>query len=116
MTASKRSYVDDDGSLVHIISFANDSTYDRIEIRHDPDDETKLYVRGYEGETTAFTQGFERRELSFDPISAIGRGETDNLEGVSETSSIDELPSDISAALNSIGMAPVPQGEWWLNE
>jgi hypothetical protein len=64
------------------------------------------------------------RELSFDPVSVIGRGESERLAGTSASTEpynttgetgYEGVPDPVHMALNSIGLAVVPNGEEWLN-
>jgi hypothetical protein len=79
---------------------------------------------GDEADELVYEQSFEMRDLSFDPISVIGRGETSKLTGTSPTqpsvndepNGDEDIPNDVETALNALGLAVVPNGEWWLNE
>lgn len=114
MGLTKRSEVDEHGAPRYILEYDSDSMeFDQIVIQFDPDDEQRLYCRCYDEEDEAFTGAFVRRNLSFDPISYIGRGEASRLDGV-EAVEDDRLPDDVMTAMQSIGMTVVPTGEWWL--
>jgi hypothetical protein len=119
MTVSKRTLVDDDGSLSHILEYddGDDVDFDAIVVKHDPDDDSRMVCVGYVGEDEQYRAMFKRRSLQFDPISVIGRGQTERLEGISDAEGDSSgVPPDISTAVNSIGFTVVPNGEWWLDE
>jgi hypothetical protein len=111
---SIRSRYDDDGSLVRIVDYdAGESPYDRVIIRI-PTDQEIIAVQGFEGDEQTYQDAFEIRDLSFDPISLLGRGETDRLTGTS-TDDHESVPTDVSVALNGMGFTVVPSGREWLD-
>ncbi len=117
MSVDKRSVVESDGALRHVLSYESSGEVTNIEIRHDPNDDSLMQVTAYNDDDVIYQNVFEMRDLSFDPISAIGRGETDKLTGMSSTGNGDDdtIPEEVALAFNSIGMAVVPQGRWWLD-
>lgn len=106
---------DDDGAIIHLLDF-EDQDFERLVLRHEPEDHNVVYCYGYEenAEEPSYQTAFQRRELTFDPISIIGRGESNRVEGVSTSENIEEVPTPVNVALNSIGMALVPNGDEWL--
>jgi len=152
MVTAKRSTYDEGGAYCRIIEFDasaeassvasssedaefdEDQPFDTVLVRFDPDRENIFTVRATDDGETVYTNAFEVRELSFDPISVLGMGERERLTGVSEnTPSVggdrrrgdggthgqpdggdDHLPDALVTALNSLGFAAVPQGDDWL--
>jgi hypothetical protein len=119
MTVQRHTTVDDDGALSHILEYEDDTfEYDAVEIRHDPNNDDIIQCRGYKGDEVVYQNAFKIRDLSFEPISAIGRGESEKLLGTSpqsDTTDDDGVPDDINVAFNAIGMAVVPEGRWWID-
>jgi len=119
MSVEKRTVLDDDGSPRHVLNYEDvpDVEYDVVVFKFDPDDESLVHCFAYVGEDIDYQNTFQRREMTFDPISVIGRGESERMEGISENEDNDaDVPRDVGAALNAIGFANVPQGDWWLDE
>jgi hypothetical protein len=127
---TNRSTYDEDGTYCRVIEFDEDQPFDTVLVRFNPERENIFTVRATDDGETVYTNAFEIRELSFDPISVLGMGERDRLTGVSENSpevggdtrqseratdgGDDHLPDSLAVALNSLGFAPVPRGEDWL--
>lgn len=110
----------EDGAYVRVVEYSDDERddvgLDSVVVRIPPtDDESQLIaVEAFQGDESVYRETFELRDLSFDPISIIGRGETSSVTGISNSD--DDVPEGVSTALNGLGMAVVPSGEWWLNE
>jgi len=126
MPVEQRSTYDNDGAYVRIVEFQNEDTdINRVVVRAPPDSDV-MVVSGYDGDdAVVYEQSFEMRELNFDPISAVGRGEKSRMTGATtndtedddgDDGQLDAVPRDVETALNGIGFAIVPDGEWWLNE
>lgn len=113
----KRTVMDDDGAERHVFDYKGESrvAYDMVIFKNDPDDDSLIHCVAYKGEDIAYQTTFKQREMSFDPISSIGRGQTTEMWGVSDQQDA-EVPRDIAIGLNVLGFAPVPSGEWWLDE
>lgn len=119
MSIQKRSFTGDDGAVHHVLNYEDvDVEYDTIEIRLTPDDNSLMQVVGYKRDEVVYQNSFRQRRLTFDPVSVIGRGESNQLAGTSpaDDTSEDGVPEEVEIAFNAIGMAVVPDGEWWLNE
>jgi len=96
-----------------------------VVIRHTPDDAERMTCHCYNEDGNAIWQhAFERREMTFDPISILGRGESTRLLGTSPTEEYvgpgdvterSEVPETVQTLFNALGMTIVPRGEWWLN-
>lgn len=121
----KRTIMGDDGGVQHVFEYGDtdEIPYSRVEIRHQPDNPEILTVHAHEDDSIVFQDAFKVRDLSFDPISVMGRGESKKLLGTSpvddhvKTDRLDEteVPREINTVFNSLGMTIVPQGEWWLD-
>ena len=125
MSLQARQRVDSDGAT--IIEFTESEGYfdhERVRLRVPMDGRMSLTIE--DDNEPIYKASFERRQLTFPPVSVIGRGEATELTGVSVTdegkSVIDEtyaegdrdIPFEATVALNAFGFSPVPQGEWWL--
>lgn len=117
MKLRKQSYVDDDGFTHDVLQYDDDVEFDSVDIHYDPKHDDRIVVTAYDEDGEEVYQNtFERRELSFDPITAIGRGETNRLEGTTPASDdANNVPDDIQLALNAVGMTAVPEGTEWLD-
>jgi len=118
MVVDKRSTYDDDGGYLEILSYEGvDSEFDRVVIRVPPvgDDMFTCHCYAAGADDPTYEAAFEMRDLSFDPISVLGRGQSDRLGGVSSTGGYEDVPRDTMTALNAIGLAVVPQGRGWLD-
>lgn len=117
---TKYTTTDDDGAVWHDISFDDSDpveNIDNVEVRLDPDDDSRLQVYGYSGDEQVYQETFERRDVSFTPASVVGRGETDEVEGSTPArDSSETVPESIAVALNTIGWAVVREGRWWIDE
>lgn len=125
MSVTKRTTIDENGKLNHILEYEeeeeDDFEFDTIVVQFDPNDEDIIICKGYKGDELAYQNAFRQRPLSFDPISAIGRGQTESLQGISDSpksggTESDEIPGDIATAFNTIGFSIVPTGDWWIDE
>jgi len=119
MQLDSRSLVDDDGRLQH--TFEYDQPYDGVDsvvLTFSAEDDAHIVCRAYDGEEDVYQTSFQRRALSFDPISVIGRGETERLEGVTagDGDEREAVPEAVQVACNAVGFSVVPSGEWWLSE
>lgn len=109
---------DNNGAYVRIIEYDDEDdadAFDRIVVRVPKDNPNRLACTAYEGEEAVWQTSFENRSLSFDPISLMGRGESEKLQGTSPVSKpYESVPRDVMVAMNGLGLTVVPQGEWWL--
>lgn len=124
----QRSTYGENGEYVRIVDYEDaDGDYDTVVVRLPPDADVftvEAYREGDDEDELVYEQSFEMRDLSFDPISVIGRGETSKVTGTSPTqpspndepNDDEDIPDDVETALNALGLAVVPEGEWWLNE
>lgn len=144
-----RTGVRDDGSVWHKIDFVReaddvdesaptsteDYICDEIIVQQYPDSPERLVCACYDSDECVWQGVFEARELTFDPISLLGRGESRRLLGVEASEdeppamaadsvgvgTLDEQaragnpPVQVRTALQSLGMTVVPQGTWWLD-
>jgi len=131
-----RTGVNDDGSVEHIINFEYESgeretcedrydyECDSIVVTHSPEDAQRMMCRCLDEEgDIAWHGAFETRDLAFAPISLLGRGESSTLLGIEPIEDrqpeMDGLtgyvPPQIRTVMQSLGMAVVPQGTWWLD-
>jgi hypothetical protein len=119
MSVKKRTVLDEDSSPRHVLNYENvpNVKYDVVVFKFDPDNESLVHCLAYVGEDIAYQNTFKRRELSFNPISVIGRGKSQQMTGVSENDTDgDNVPEDVGTALNAIGFTNVPDGDWWIDE
>jgi hypothetical protein len=121
MGVSTSTSYDDEGAYVRVVDFDEPDTSGiaRVVIRVFPDDENQFAVYAYDDEgEIVYEDVFAQRELSFDPVSPLGRGASSRLQGVTGNSTadgVDGLPSRVQTGLNAIGFAPVPHGTDWLD-
>lgn len=135
MTAKlkKQTGVADSGALQHNFEFTDDAhDIDNIEIDIDVGDGDDQLIRcvAYSDSDVVYRNAFKPRDIQFDPISILGRGESSSLLGVSpnevgytgqgggdDADPIcgNDIPRDVQIAFNSIGLSVVPQGTWWLD-
>jgi hypothetical protein len=128
MGVSTSTSYDEEGAYVRIVDFdkpqgeneeSPTSGIARVVIRVFPDDEDQFAVYAYDDEgEIVYEDVFAQRELSFDPVSPLGRGASSRLQGVTGNSTadgVDGLPSRVQTGLNAIGFAPVPHGTDWLD-
>jgi len=114
----RRSTVTTDGTALHILDFGVDEgAYDQIVVELPLEHDGVLVVRALrDGGDQPETYSFSVRELSFDPISVMGKGETERVVGTSPTETdFDDLSPDVRRALLSIGYTAVPDGTTWLD-
>jgi hypothetical protein len=130
----------DDG-VQHTVTPQHDSAYDRIVITHTADNPARFTVRCYTDDTDYDACSLETRSMSFKPVSLLGRGETDKLQGASLTEGDEkdeqsssaqadssdegdddpvtergELPEALKTAFESLGFAIVPRGRGWIDQ
>lgn len=119
MVVDKWSTYDDDGGYLRGIEYEEgDSQFDSVVVRVPPEEDDMFTVHCFQGDEDepSYENAFEMRDLSFDPISVLGRGESEHIGGVSASNADYEgVPRDAMKALNAIGLAVVPQGRWWLD-
>ena len=120
--AKSHKTVTEDGDELRTFKYESDSV-DEVRIQLHPTEDT-FEVAALQDGQTVYHNTFRLRELSFDPVSVLGRGESDRLGGVSasdgETLTEGEVgyegvPLPVHVALNSMGFAVVPEGEGWLD-
>lgn len=113
----------DDGAVEHTVTPHDNSEYDRIVITHTIDDPARFTVQCYTDGGVDESFAVETRNMSFDPVSLLGRGETDRLQGVSITDNSGSdpvteranIPEDVKIAFESLGFTIVPRGRGWLD-
>jgi len=109
--------IDPSGAVSRVFDFTDQHPYDRVVIRFDPDDDIPHQLRIYESRSDdepTETMAFQNRSVSFDPISVIGKGNTERLHGITPTiDNYDDVPGDIHDLWKSLGFAIVPEGEGW---
>lgn len=109
-------YFDDDGATYRVFECVDDHKYDRFVIRFDVDDGVPFQMRLYEDESDTPNEkiAFERRDVQFDPISVIGKGSSNRLQGVSPTiDAYNDVPCIVQEAWKAIGFTVVPDGDEW---
>lgn len=131
----RRSITDEDGTLIHLLEYEEgESTFDSVAIRYPIETDSRLHVIGYSGEDAAYRESFEVRDLSFAPVSAMGKGEMDSAVGLTladdesendgETvhtesatgyTDFDGVPRSVMLALLGVGYTVVPDGRRWLD-
>jgi hypothetical protein len=130
----RRSITDEDGTLIHLLEYeGGESTFDSVAIRYPIETDSRLHVLGYVGEDAAYQESFEVRDLSFAPVSAMGKGEMDSAVGLTladehddgdETvkaesatgyTDFDGVPRSVMLALLGVGYTVVPDGRRWLD-
>lgn len=119
MSISQRTTYDEEGGYIRILEFEGEQfEFDSTVVRVPPDEDDVFTCHCYIDDELRYENIFKMRELAFDPISPLGRGESDRLGGISSTDtddSNDDIPRDVSIAMNSIGFAIVPEERWWLD-
>jgi len=121
MTVTKRTTYDEEGRVLEILEYDENIDYDKIIVRiHvdkiNTDEPTFIDCLCYENDECVYQKRFQRRNINYTPISAIGRGETDKLEGVSSNMGNEDIPNDVQTSLQTVGFTLVPQGDWWQHE
>jgi hypothetical protein len=97
----------DDG-VQHTVTPQHDSAYDRIVITHTADNPTRFTVRCYTNDTVYDAYSLEARSMSFKPVSLLGRGETDVLQGASLTDGDESDEGDEQSSSFSSAQAGLP--------
>jgi len=116
MTVTTRTTVDSDGGVRHILEYNGGIEYDKVTVRFSPDDTEPITCTCLKDGEVVYQNAFETRAVSFAPISVIGRGESDRLQGVSSNMTSGDVPADVTTAFQTLGFTVVPQGEWWIDE
>ncbi len=126
-------YVAETGVIVRVLELTSESHVDHITIQFHPDDDVAHQMQLHDspdesGETT--TLGFTDAGLSFNPITVIGKQQTDLVEGL-HLSSVTTMQSDetvptantplsnheqqlICESWQSLGFTVVPPGDEWI--
>jgi len=124
---------DDMGATYRVFECIDDYEYDRIVIRFDvgaaaagrggtatrgtgDTDDVPYQMRLYEdgSDEPAETIAFMPRNHRFSPISVIGKGETDHLQGVSPTiNDYSDIPCIAHDAWKAIGFSVIPAETGW---
>lgn len=119
MAIHKRSTVDSDGAYCRILEYEGgehgDWPVDSVVVRVPPESDDTFTLHAYEDNEVVYEELFEIRDLAFDPVTALGRGETNTLTGLSPSDDDSDIPHHITVALQSIGYTDVPNGTWWLD-
>ena len=130
--------VDDTGSTRHIFDFEKEEPIDRVVIVFRTDDKIPNVLQIYNERSSDKPDAkipFKERNVSFEPISVIGRGETDELRGLAPAgkshersytsrdddgdsrtpiiNSYDEIPEVAKDVWKSEGFSVIPSGEEW---
>ena len=118
--------VDETGSEHFIYEFIDEEPIDLIVIIFNLDDEVPHQLRIYEeksSEEPDIKIPFEERNIAFDPISVIGRGEIDELHNITPTnnayerdpsiSNYEEVPDIAKEVWKSLGFSVIPKGDKW---
>jgi hypothetical protein len=122
MITASHSTVTEDGNELRIFE-CDDEAVDEVRMVLSPSEDT-FSVAAMKDDETVYQNSFAMRELSFDPVSVLGRGQSDRLGGVSasESETLSEgevgyegVPNSVHTALNSMGFAVVPNGSEWLD-
>lgn len=110
-----------DGSVEHRVT-PSDSEFDTVLIRHSPDEPETFNVTCYVDDEVVEQFTFQTRQMSFKPLSLLGRGTSETLQGVSTTDDTDdpiahrdEIPATVRVAFESMGLTVVPRGTEWLD-
>jgi len=118
-----RSTVDDDGAILSELVYGDvgDDQYDKVVFRIPTDGQ--IACRCYIDENVVESYTFTTREMVFDPISVIGRGESEQALGVRpvDEATETELRTDgwvswqLQTALHAMGLTAVPSGREWMD-
>jgi hypothetical protein len=126
----RRSFTEEDGTLVHVLDYDDgESSFDSVAIRYPIDTKDTVHVVGYEGDDAVYKESFRERDVSFEPVSAMGKGAMSSAIGLSvadgdtdtppETPTgygdFDEVPRSVMLALLGVGYTVVPDGRGWLD-
>ena len=108
--------VEDNGDVLRVFDF-NDSPYERITIRFSKDETVPAQLLIYEDRNNDPTEkmAFEMRTIEFSPISVIGKGPSNRLQGFSPTiETYEDVPQEAMFAWNMCNCAVVPDGMEWV--
>ncbi|MFT4948689.1 MAG: hypothetical protein ACI9CA_000811, partial [Natronomonas sp.] len=95
----RRSVTDDDGTLIHMLEYSQEeSTFDTVAIRYPIETDRRLHVLGYLGEEIVYQQSFEIRDLSFAPVTVMGKGEMDTAVGLTADDDVQVDDEDVDDA------------------
>jgi len=126
--------VEDNGDILRVFDFASspeDATrgsasqnsdfdsgpYNRITIRFSKDETVPAQLLIYEDRNNDPTEkmAFEMRTIEFSPISVIGKGPSNRLQGFSPTiGTYEDVPQEAMFAWNMCNCAVVPDGMEWV--
>jgi uncharacterized protein YkuJ len=122
MITATHSTVTEDGSELYIFECDGESI-DEVRMILSPSEDT-FSVAAMKDDERVYQNSFGMRELSFDPVSVLGRGVSERLGGVSASTNpynttgevgYEGVPDPVRVALNSMGFAVVPEGRGWLD-
>jgi len=85
MITASHSTVTEDGNELRIFE-CDDEAVDEVRMVLSPSEDT-FSVAAMKDDETVYQNSFAMRELSFDPVSVLGRGQSDRLGGVSASDS-----------------------------
>ena len=109
--------VEDNGDILRVFDFNDSSPYNRITIRFSKDETVPAQLLIYEDRNNDPTEkmAFEMRTIEFSPISVIGKGPSNRLQGFSPTiGTYEDVPQEAMFAWNMCNCAVVPDGMEWV--